>query len=245
MAELQTLLKALDILNLLGESDSKLSVEEISNSLEIPESTTYRLLQTLEKRGFIERESRGCITLGYSVLNLARDTYEKLDRQLSIAATPILEDLTDYLCETTMISIRSGLYSTCLKSVPCKERIRFVADEKRLLPIYLAASGRAILAYENEKIISLTKKEVHDKEKVKWLEEQLDFTIKNGYSISRSEYDEGTLGVGVPVFNSYGHIYASLAMVGPEYRTKDEKIEEIIVPALKEASKRLTEQLSE
>lgn len=245
MAELQTLLKALDILNLLGESDRQLSVEEISSSLEIPESTTYRLLQTLEKRGFIERESRACITLGYSVLNLARDTYEKLDRQLSIASLPILEEVTDQLCETTMVSIRSGLFSTCLKSVPCKERIRFVADEKRLLPIYLAASGRAILAYENEKIIDLAMKELKDKEEMKLLEKRLAFTRKNGYAISRSEYDEGTLGIGVPVFNARGHIYASLAMVGPEYRTKEEKIEKVIVPILKEASKKLTERLSE
>ena len=58
MAQLQTLSKALDILNLLGRSDDPLSVEEIAGRMELPESTTYRLLQTLEAKDFIKRYSR-------------------------------------------------------------------------------------------------------------------------------------------------------------------------------------------
>ena len=95
MAELQTLAKALDILLLLGEEKNGLSVEGIAGRLEIPESTTYRLLQTLEKKGFVERENRGSLVLGYSILNLARDTYEKIDRQLGLAASAAMEQLTE------------------------------------------------------------------------------------------------------------------------------------------------------
>lgn len=241
MAELQTLLKALDILNLLGGTEENMSVKQISGQLEIPESTTYRLLNNLEDRGFIEKAGHGSYILGYSVLNLARDTYEKMDRQLSIVAAPIMEELTETVSETTVISIRSGLYSTCLKSISCKARIRFVADEKRLMPIHIGASGRAILAFENDKIINLAYQSLEEKpEERKLLEERLAFTKKSGYAISRCEYDEGTLGIAVPVYNSRGHVYASLSVIGPEYRIKEEAIEKMILPELLEASRKIT-----
>lgn len=240
MAELQTLLKALDILNLLGGSEENMSVKQISKQLDTPESTTYRLLNNLEDRGFIEKAGHGSYALGYSVLNLARDTYEKMDRQLSIVALPIMEELTEAVAETTMISIRSGLYSTCLKSVPCKERIRFVADEKRLMPIHIGASGRAILAFENDKIINLTYQNLENPEEKSLLEERLAFTREKGYAISRCEYDEGTLGIAVPVYNSRGRVYASLSVIGPEYRIQEEKIEKKMIPALLEASRKIT-----
>lgn len=240
MAELQTLLKALDILNLLGGSEENMSVKQISKQLDTPESTTYRLLNNLEDRGFIEKAGHGSYALGYSVLNLARDTYEKMDRQLSIVALPIMEELTEEVAETTMISIRSGLYSTCLKSVPCKERIRFVADEKRLMPIHIGASGRAILAFENDKIINLTYQNLENPEEKSLLEERLAFTREKGYAISRCEYDEGTLGIAVPVYNSRGRVYASLSVIGPEYRIQEERIEKKMIPALLEGSRKIT-----
>ena len=242
MAELRTLWKALDILLLLGDSREKVSVEDIANRLDIPESTTYRLLQTLEKKGFVERESRGSIRLGYNILNLARDTYEKIDRQLSVAAQPVLEQLTEELCETSLLCVRSSLYVTTLVSVPCRERIRFVADEKRLMPIYLGASGRAILAFENDKVYQQVLANL-DPAQRELLCSRIDFTRKNGYAVSRAEMDEGSLGVGVPVYGRGHKVCASLAVVSPVYRTKEETIEQVMVPRMLEASRKITGQL--
>lgn len=242
MAELQTLSKALDILLLLGVSREKISVEEISGSLEIPESTTYRLLQTLEKKGFVEREGRGALRLGYNILNLARDTYEKIDRQLSVAAQPVLEQLTGELCETSLLSVRNSLYSTALVSAPCKERIRFVPDEKRLMPIYLGASGRAILAFENDKIYQQVLANLEPEER-NLLRSRIAFTREKGYAVSWAEVDEGSLGVAVPVYGMGHKVCASLSVVSPVYRTRKEKIERVMVPRMLEASRKITGQL--
>lgn len=244
MAELQTLAKALDILLLLGEEKNGLSVEGIARKLEIPESTTYRLLQTLEKKGFVERESRGSLTLGYSILNLARDTYEKIDRQLGLAASAVMEQLTEELCETSLLSVRSSVYSTALLSIPCRERIRFVADEKRLLPIQFGASGRAILAYESDKVYQQVLSNLKERTDREILEERIQFTREHGYAISRAEFDEGSLGIAVPVYDNSGRVCASLGIVGPEYRIRDEEIETRIVPLLLETGRKITQQLN-
>lgn len=243
MADIQTLLKALDILKLLGEKEGNLSVESISMELEIPESTTYRLLQTLEKRGFVERASRGSIALGSAVLSLARDTYEKMDRQLGLVADTYMESITEKVGETSILSVRSGLYSTCIKSVPCNQRIRFVADEKRLIPVFQGAAGRAILSFESEKTQEMAIQKLDSTEKREFLRKQLKETQKNGYTISYGEYDAGTMGIAVPIYDRQKRVYASVCVVGPAYRMDEETAINEIVPVLFDASKSITEEL--
>ena len=71
MAQLQTLVKALDILTLLGQSDHPMSVEELAVALGLPKSTVYRLIQTLEAKDFARRYSRSEIDLGYHFIKIA------------------------------------------------------------------------------------------------------------------------------------------------------------------------------
>lgn len=244
MAQLQTLSKGLDVLSILGDSSETLSVEEISSQLDIPESTTYRLLQTLEKKRFVEREARGKISIGYSVLHLAKDIYEKIDRQLTIAATPIMKELTASVGETSLLSVRSYLYSTALLSIPSEERIRFVADDHRLLPLNLGVSGRAILAFEDEKIMRLMLQSLDSSEEKEALKKEIKDIQERGYAISLSEVDSGTLGIGVPVYNAYNQVYASLAVIGPKYRMNIEDVESYY-QELKKASENITKKLKE
>src|SRR5690606_19846761 len=62
----QTLARALDILFALAEAESTLSVSEIAERVSIPESTTYRLLQTLEQNGVVERRAKGRSVLDFA-----------------------------------------------------------------------------------------------------------------------------------------------------------------------------------
>jgi len=244
MSQSQTVNNALDVLEELGKSDEYLSVENIATHLEIPISTVYRLLQTLEARGFIERYYRGKIGLGYNFLSLARNFYDKIDKELSIVAEPYMQEVKKVSAETCILSIRSNLYSQCVKSVSSDYIIRFVAENNRLLKLNIGASSRAILAYEGDKVVTLVKNTLkNDEERVR-LEEDLQMIREVGYSISCNEYDMSSVGIAVPVFNSHGGIYASLAIVGPDSRVTKDKWGGII-DVLKSSSKQISEKLKE
>ena len=242
MAQSQTLSKALDILNALGKSDKYLSVEEIAAILDAPESTTYRLLQTLETKGFILRYSRKKIGLGSNFINLARNLYERLDRELALISMPYLTDLCEKTKETTILSVRAGLDSKCIKSVSSKYIIRFVSEENRLLKLNIGASSKAILAYEDPKIVNLVMNTLESEAEKDVLRTALEEIKGQGYAVSCNEYDISALGLGVPVFNSFGKIYASIAIVGPESRVRPEHYEGYI-KILKNASEEITEKL--
>lgn len=242
MSHLQTVSNALDILTALGKSDDYLSVEQLAEYLNVPESTTYRLLQTLEKKGFVERHSRNNIGLGSSLLSLSRNIHEKLDKELVLIAKPWLEKITEVSKETSILSIRTDIYSKCIKSVSSQYIIRFVAENDRLLKLNVGASSKAILAFENERVIKAVIDTLNTEEERKNLENELRDIKEKGYAVSSSEYDLGAVGFGVPVFNSLGQIYASLAIVGPDTRLKAEDRDRFI-ELLQAASKDITSKL--
>ena len=93
MAQLQTLVKALDILTLLGQSDHPMSVEELAVALGLPKSTVYRLIQTLEAKDFARRYSRSEIDLGYHFINLGRSAYGRIEQGLLRSARPLLQSM--------------------------------------------------------------------------------------------------------------------------------------------------------
>lgn len=242
MAQLQTLSNALEILNILGKADHFLSVEDIARNLELPESTTYRLVQTLEAKGFVERYSRKKIGLGSNLISLTRTLYDRLDKELVMVSAPYMEKVCESTKETTILSVRAGLSSKCIKSVSSKYIIRFVAEENRLLRLDIGASSRAILAFEDEKIIDMVLEALEEPEERERLKEDLAQIRKRGYAITCNQYDISAVGIAVPLFNAFGRICASMAIVGPDSRVKPEDYDNYI-NILIQNGKQITEKL--
>ncbi len=242
MNQLLTLTKALDILNLLAESQEGLSPQDISTKLNIPPSTTYRLINTLDNYEFTHRASRGIVTLGTGVLALARKINLDYENQLYEIALPIMSNLTEITNETSVLHIRAGFYTTCIVSVPSKSMIKFVAEKRRFIPLTVGCSGLSILAFESDEIIDSVTSKLNASAKATLLD-KIHSTQENGYYISSQEYDEDTLGLGVPIFNKDKKIYASLSIVGPEFRMNRLGIPHTI-SCLKDASASITAALS-
>lgn len=217
MGEAQTLAKALDILFAIAATGTQLSVSEIASQVSIPESTAYRLLRTLEQNGIVERKVKGKISLGFRILDLARCLYQEIDRELFIIARPIMEKLTEECGETSVLMVRSGLHVVCIQSVESQRPIHFSLPNGRILPLHLSASGKAILAFENQAIIDHVLKDSNNLAAVK---ADLDRIRQQGYSVTVAEIDEDVMGIGVPVYDVYGRIMASLTIAGPVERLK-------------------------
>ena len=242
MAQLQTLVKALDILTLLGQSDHPMSVEELAVALGLPKSTVYRLIQTLEAKDFARRYSRSEIDLGYHFINLGRSAYGRIEQGLLRSARPLLQSMAERYEETAILSIRSGLESVCIYSVPSRHPIRFTPEDHRALPLYVGASSLAILAWESQSVVAQVldqqAEEAGRKKLACWLEE----IRSQGYVITDNQFDSVALGIAAPVYDNNGKIYASVALVGPDSRMLPKGIE-IYIAAVREVADKITQQL--
>lgn len=240
----QSLGRALDILFALAEAETPLTVTDIAEEIAVPTSTTYRLIQTLEQNGIIERKTKGQISLGMRILDLARSLHQQIDRELFAIARPVMENLTEDINETSILMVRTGLKGICVQYVECNRLIRFVMENGRTLPLHLGASGKAILAFENASIINKMSSEIIDKDKRTDLLSELERTRKEGYIVTVGEVDEDVLGIGTPVFDAFGRVLASLSIVGPENRFDTANRKESIQATINAASE-ITKKLKE
>src|SRR5690625_2577267 len=239
----KTLERALDILFILAERETFLSVKEIASKASIPESTTYRFLQTLEKNGIIEREE-GKIKLGLRILELARVLYQQIDRELDVIAKPTMEKLTEEIGETSLLTVRTGLKIMCIQQIESKRLIRMAVNKGRTLPLHQGASGKAILAFENQQVLNRIEDLINEKERYKKLKEELDVIQKNGFSMTVGEVDQDITGIAAPIFDRQNGVIASLSIVGPKSRI-DENFVNLITNATVQAADEISRKLQQ
>lgn len=241
MAQLQTLAKALDILTLLGQSDHRMSVDELSDRLNLPESTVYRLIQTLESKDFARRYSRSEIGLGVHFINLGRNAFGRIEQELILTAKPLMQGILQQLNETVILSVRSGLESMCICSLPSPHPIRFSPEDHRLLPLHIGASSLALLAWESQNVITQVLQRQESETERLQLQHRLEAIRSQGYVVTDNQFDSSALGIAVPIFDSNGKIYASVAIVGPDSRMRPKGIN-VYIRAVQQAGRQITEQ---
>ncbi|MFF2092775.1 IclR family transcriptional regulator [Paenibacillus sp. NPDC058174] len=226
----QTLGRAIDILFVLAESGSTLTVSEIAEKVGIPDSTAYRFIQTLIKNGFVERKGRGQIGLGLRIFDLARSLSQQIEKELLTIARPIMEDLTGLTNETTVLFVRSGSKAICIENVTSRRLVRLTIENGRILPLNSGASGKILLAYESDKIIGeMTKVFEEDKSADKTaLLKELQQIRDNGYSMTLGEVDTDVFAVAAPIFDPQQRIVASLSAAGPVHRLNEQEMPKLI-----------------
>lgn len=238
----QTLGRALDILFVLAEAGSTLTVSEIAERVSIPESTAYRFLQTLEQNGIIERKGKGQVSLGLRILDLARSLHQQMDQELLITARPMMEELREKIGETSILCIRSGVHAICIQNVESLRLIRMSIENGRILPLHLGASGKALLAFEGEKVICQVEQTLdNDAQKVK-LRNNLEEIRTLGYSTTVGEVDTDVFAIAAPIFDTHYRIVASLTLAGPVGRFDKERLPGMI-EVLLETTARISQKL--
>ncbi|MFE4712488.1 MULTISPECIES: IclR family transcriptional regulator [Paenibacillus] len=238
----QTLSRALDILFALSEESGTLTVSEIAQKVSIPESTTYRFLQTLEQNGIIERRGKNQIGLGLRILDLARSLNMQFQRDLLPLALPIMEELTEKVQETSILFVRTGNNAVCIQNVKSRGLIQFSIDNGRILPLHMGASGKCILAFESAKVTERILQLLSSDKEREGLIAELATIREQNYSITKGEVDPDVYAIAAPITDGQGPVIASLAVAGPSFRCSNEQDKtniEAVTKAAAELSRRM------
>ncbi|MFD1775568.1 IclR family transcriptional regulator [Paenibacillus rhizophilus] len=239
----QTLSRALDILFALAEAGDTLTVSEIAEKVSIPESTTYRLLQTLEQNGIVERRGRSRIALGLRILDLARSLNLQFQRDLLPLALPIMEELTEKVQETSVLFVRTGNNAVCIQNVKSNSSlIQFSIENGRILPLHLGASGKCILAFESGKVAQRIFETIEDAEDRARLKAELEAARAHQYIITKGEVDPDVFAIAAPITDGHAQAVASLSVAGPSFRCSPER-EGFIIEAVKQAAVELSRRM--
>ncbi len=246
---IQSVAHSLDVLEqFFGEGD-ELGVTDLSKRLKLHKNNVFRLLATLEARGYIEQnKSTENYRLGIKCLHLGRRYIDHMG--LVRQARPILAEVARKCRESTFVAIarRDGVVP--LESAEPEERaVKITAPIGQSLPLHCTAVGKAHLAFEpDEQLNALLPEHLRRYtartivERAELLE-QLHSVARDGYSVDSGEFLEDVSSVAVPIRDYTRTVVGSLAVAGPAYRIPGDRISSEIVPLILEAGKELSYRL--
>lgn len=223
--------KAIDLLELLAEKP--LGLLELAERLNRPKSSLYRIITTLEDRGYITRDEENekyCI--GLKALELTKKLLE--NNTLNNLSRFEMQRLVEQTGESVNLGVLSGdeiLYVAVLEGT---HQLKFTETVGSKAPLHATAIGKAIAAHLSEEKLSrlLEKKEfikftpnTIDSEGT--FRKELKIVRETGYALDDEEIATGARCIAAPIFNMFGRVEAALSISGAIHRLSDEKLDEL------------------
>jgi DNA-binding IclR family transcriptional regulator len=224
--------RALDILLCFTRQTPLLTMTQVAEQVGMNKSTVHRLLGTLERKNFLQREpASGQYQLGIRLFQMAYLTLEL--NNLRKFAKPFLQRLCDQQRETITLSVLDDADVVFLDVVESPQRVKLAASTGQRLPAFATAAGKAILAYlpeeTSKKVLEggmqqFTPQTIHAQD---LFFKNLEQARKQGFAISAREYEEEINAVAAPILDAKGQPIAAITVAGPAYRLLQERMIEI------------------
>lgn len=218
--------RAFAILYSFTLDEPRLSLIEISEKIDLPMTTTLRLLTTLVGMNILRRHDDRTYSLGnrmYLLGAVARAHYKP-----SLVIRPYMQNLRDETKEAVSLYGVDGEYRVCYEHVPSLLTMRCVVRVGDRFQLWAGASGKALLAYapedvierELDKLAPITDTTIVAREP--FLKE-LAVVRSQDYAISFGEREDGIISIAVPVFDWHGNAVYALSLAGPSLRFTEER----------------------
>lgn len=224
--------RALDVLDCLDLEDSSMSLRTIAMRIGLPDSTLFRILVTLEQRGYVEQMADGSYRLTPKVL-FGR-LYERAQR-LRRMARPFLEDLVRRFEETASLAYLFDDKIQVLDTVESLHIIKFTNRLGRVLPPHASSLGKAITAMqpatkmdailEAYGLIPRTEKTILDRCRLLAEYEQI---RRQGYACDREETVPGGICFGAPIAEPGSGVVSAVSVSAPVHRLTADREQQII-----------------
>lgn len=241
--------RALGLLEVFDYQQEELGVTELAQKTGLHKNNVFRLLATLECRGFIEQDKKtGNYRLGIKTFEVATVFLHHF--ALRRQARPVLEELVAKCNETAYLAVADGPHVIYVLMHETSHTVRIFPRLGQRLPAYCTASGKAQLAYESHDRLAqifrhfpmrrLTENTVTNLEV---LERHLQEVARRGYAVDDEELEYGVRCVAAPVRDYSHRVVAAVGLSGPVSRFPIERIEQELVPLVKEAGIKISQRL--
>ena len=235
----QSLERALELLDELADGPKRLG--PLADSAGIHKSTVLRLLQTLERHGYVRRQ--GDIpefTLGLRLVELSHSLLEGLDIR-RVAAQP-LKRLGEQTGETIHLAVLDGSEVVYIDKVESVHPVRMYSRVGARAPAHCTGVGKVLLAYTDvTRWPALELRRFTDQTIT--THEGLVLAAKDirskGWGRDEREHEGAIRCVAAPIFGSTGEAVAALSVSVPTSRLSMEQLDRYI-PAMLEAAEAIT-----
>lgn len=210
--------RAFKLLECFDRQGEPLSLAELSRRSGLYKSTILRIAVSMDRYGYMVRQSDGRFRLGPTLWRLGSQYLTQFD--LAELIRPELKVLVEATTETASYFVREGNTRVCLYRQNSPRAVRHHLVEGQRLPLEVGAIGKLFRAYcddlEGDPAI-----------------------CEAGYATSQGERDPDIAAVAVPILDSTGKIRGAMSVSGLITRFNETK-RAAALPILRRSAARLS-----
>ncbi len=243
--QVQSLTRGLKLLEWIAESNGSVALTELAQQAGLPNSTTHRLLTTMQQQGFVRRVGElGHWAVGAHAFIVGSSFLQS--RNLLAIVHPILRKLMEDSGETVNLAVLDQSDHQAI----IIDRAVYAADAASApiggkLPMHASGAGKAFLSQLSEEQVTslLHRKGLHaytHATLVSPLHLKDDSPRrKRGYSFDDEEHALGLRCVASCIYDEHREPFAALSISGPCSRITDDRVTELgamVIKAAKEVT---------
>ena len=232
--------RALDVLEAFSEERPALTLKDLSRAISFPDSSLFRVLVTLQKRGYLHQNEDGSYQLARKVL------LGKLSERaewLREVARGEMQKLASHFNETASLAYLFDSRIQVIESIDSLHDIRVSNRPGRVLPPHCSAMGKAITAFQNreqaDRILEtygLAPRTSHSVTDRRELILQLEQIRESGIAYDREESTLGGICMAAAIQMPDGRVVAAVSVSTPTARMTPEQEKETATGVLETAA---------
>lgn len=232
---IQSVSRALDLLEAFSPKEGALGVTELARKLRLHKNNVFRLLATLETRGYVEQDKESeRYRLGVKVYEIASVFLQHLD--LRRHARPQLETLAAKGGETAYLAVLDHTSVVYVDMVESGQAVRVAPRLGRRFPAGLAAAGRVLLA-----ALQREQQEgaVAGLAQAAQILDRLARAGGEGYAVESEECEPGVVAVAAPLRDPTRRVVGAVECGAPAFRWTPERLRGELAPLVIGAARQI------
>jgi DNA-binding IclR family transcriptional regulator len=241
--------RGLQLMAQFNRDTRELSGAELSRRLGLPRASVFRLLQTLEQLGFVERVGDGAnYKLGLSVLRLGFEYLASME--LTEHGRPVLAALSAATGFSAHLVVRDGCEVVFVAKAVGRTSLFNSIQVGARLPAHATVLGRILLAdlslaelrdlYAGIALPAFTAQTPTTLARLKQL---IDADRVRGFGISQGGFESGISTIAAPVFDDRHHVAAAISVTVPASQVDPGKLDGLVAQVQATAA-RLSQRIS-
>ena len=214
---IQSVSHALDVIEELCKANGEVGVTELSKRLKLHKNNVFRLLATLELRGYVEQNKETeDYRLGVKALQMGQ-AYLAQSAFVS-KGTPVLRALSEAIGETVSLVVLQGSEVQFPVSISSKRPVKVAPRIGVSYPAKTSAAGRLLTAHLSDSILA----EVLNTDSVQdvAIKSQLNELRTTGQMIDRGGIEVDVVSISRIVRGCNNEVVGAIEVLIPQYRAK-------------------------
>lgn len=230
---IQSVSHAIDVLEELAKAGSEVGVTELSKRLKLHKNNVFRLLATLELRGYVEQNpDTEDYRLGVKSLQLGQSYL--VQNNLVSRALPLLRKLSETIGETvSLVTLQNGQVQYPI-SIESKRPVKVTPRIAVSFSAKQNAAGRLLTAQLSDNELSEILSDNTPQDAA--IKNQLSELRRNGIIVDKGAIEADVVSIARIVRGINGRVVAAIEVLIPQYRAR---VEEMLAP-INETAKKLS-----